>query len=447
MAPKKRHEKTQSKQEVFLRYHNQGLSNAQIAEEMHCSVRTVCRWKRAVQRADGEVEHPRARVGRVRQRVYGVTVFELMVRLKQELPSRSAAAITRLVRKECPGQCPSESTIRKYLVTRGFAFKKILNRQGYVKFQRDKPNDLWQIDIAGIQSVGHLGKLYLVAILDDHSRYVVAARYFTEQTGANVLKVLRDAVMTCGRPNQVLADNGTQFRNAMKEYESRFVNLLTTLGVKAIFARPHHPQSKGKLERWFGTVIASFLGEAKVKVAANPAMTLGDFNDFFLEWVAWYNTQKPHRSLPRKQPPAKAYFAESRVVRPLEGLVDWNQWINTYFQRTVTKYNTISFKGLPIAVPPGYAGCVVDLLELEDKIEVYHHECLVCTHLRSPAEYLPQRKRIFRIIAKNGTIQYKKRWITIDYKLAGKKVEVIVADGGKTVLIYLDKVLVKQIAH
>ncbi len=228
MARKTWKKKTRSKHEAFVRYYNQGLPNAQVAGALHCSVRTVCRWKRAVQHAEGEMK-PRPRTRRIRQRAYGAAVFELAVRLKQELPLRSAAAIARLMQKEFPGQCPSESTIRKYLAGKGFTFKKVANRQGYVKFQRDKPNDLWQVDIAGVQSVGHLGKLYLIAILDDHARYVVAARYFTEQTGASVLKVLRDAVMAYGRPNQVLADNGTQFRSAMKEYESRYVNLLTFL--------------------------------------------------------------------------------------------------------------------------------------------------------------------------------------------------------------------------
>ena len=444
MAHKKIHKKIKARHEAFLRYYNQGLSNAQISATLQCSVRTVCRWKNAT-REGSTTQLPRHQVKRSRPRKYAAGVFTRMVALKEERPSRSAPTIAKLLREEFPGGHPSESTIRKYLSSKGYAFKKVLNRQGYIKFEREKPNELWQVDIAGIQTVGHLGRLYLIAILDDRSRYMVAAQYFTEQTGVNVLKVLRDAVMGFGRPNEVLADNGTQFRAAMKEYESRFVNLLTTLGVKAIFARPHHPQSKGKLERWFGTVIESFLGEARAKVAASPAMTLAGFNGLFLEWVRWYNSQKAHRSLPGRQPPAAVYFAEPRVSRPLEGLMDWNQWVNAYSQRKVTKYNTISFKTIPVALPPGYAGCTVDLLELDDRVEVYHHDNLVCTHLRSPAEYLPQRKRVFRRIAANGTIQFKKRWITIDYKLAGKKVEVIPADGGKTVLIYLDKVLVKQV--
>jgi len=82
-----------------------------------------------------------------------------------------------------------------------------------VKFERANPNDLWQIDLARFQTVGYLGKLYLIALLDDHSRYIIAAEYFKSQKGTNVIKVIRDAIIAYGRPNQILADNGTQFRN------------------------------------------------------------------------------------------------------------------------------------------------------------------------------------------------------------------------------------------
>lgn len=68
---------------------------------------------------------------------------------------------------------------------------------------------MWQIDIAGVQTIGHLQKLYLIAILDDCSRFIVAAKYFKIQKGVNVVQVVRDAIIAHGRPNQILADNGT----------------------------------------------------------------------------------------------------------------------------------------------------------------------------------------------------------------------------------------------
>lgn len=72
--------------------------------------------------------------------------------------------------------------------------------------------------------------------------------------------------------------------------------MVRNLGIKPIFAKPKHPETKGKLERWFGTVKQMFLGEARFKVKNNPSCTLTDFNQMLKEWVDWYNTEKSHRS-------------------------------------------------------------------------------------------------------------------------------------------------------
>ena len=69
-------------------------------------------------------------------------------------------------------------------------------------------------------------KLYLIALLDDNSRFIVAAEYFKDQRGLNVLKIIRNAVMAYGRPNQILADNGTQFRNLIGELGTKYTKSL-----------------------------------------------------------------------------------------------------------------------------------------------------------------------------------------------------------------------------
>jgi hypothetical protein len=50
--------------------------------------------------------------------------------------------ISRQIKEEFGKSIPSESMIRKYLLAQGFHFKKINNRQGYIKFQRQKANEL-----------------------------------------------------------------------------------------------------------------------------------------------------------------------------------------------------------------------------------------------------------------------------------------------------------------
>ena len=76
---------------------------------------------------------------------------------------------------------------------------------------------------------------------------------------------------------QILADNGTQFKNIMGDLGSKYERVLHLLDIKPIFARVRHPQTKGKLERFFGSVKSMFLSEARFLVKQNKS---DDFNRF-----------------------------------------------------------------------------------------------------------------------------------------------------------------------
>ena len=160
------------------------------------------------------------------------------------MPQRSAPLVYKWLEKEFPDACPSLPYIRKIIRDNGLDNRSNDQKLGYRHFQRERPNDLWQIDIAGVETVGYLKEVYLIALLDDCSRFVVAAQYFKEQTTTNVIKVVRDAVLAFGRPNQILADNGTQFKNVLGELATKYSKLLESLGIKPIFARPRHPRPR-----------------------------------------------------------------------------------------------------------------------------------------------------------------------------------------------------------
>jgi len=446
MQARKKRLRVQDQGDARAIFHNRAATPRDLALKYGTSVRTIYRWVNAGE--GGQViDPPESHPNRSRPRKYAPEVFARIVALKEEAPRRTAVGILVILRQEFPGKVPSVSTVRKFLAVSGLRPGDPAPRKGYVKFERKKPNDLWQLDIDGVQTVGHLGKLYLVAILDDCSRFIVAARYFPDQAGVHVLKVLRDAVIEHGCPNQVVTDNGRQFRNAIGELGTRYTRLLEVLGVQPVFARPSHPQTKGKLERWFGTVRSGFLLDARLAVERDPTVNLGAFNALFGEWLRRYNLETPHRSLPGHCPPAQVYFhAADRVHRPLQVIVDWNQWVNTHLQRKVTKYNLISFKGESLAVPPGYAGCKVDVVELEATVEIYHRDNLLVSHPVDPARFLPGRETKSRKVAHNGIIQYKGKYLTVGYKLAGQVVEVWEASAGTELLVYLGGVLLKKFA-
>jgi transposase InsO family protein len=443
LISKKKSNKNQLKERARLLYYNKGLKNYEIAEVLNCSTRTVIRWKfesfLPKETRESQIKSPRHRL-----RHFDSTIFDRIHELKEKNPGFTATLIYRQIQEEFKIKIPSESTVRKFLVMQGFHFKKVNNREGYIKFQRDAPNELWQIDIAGGQMIKGLGMVYLVAILDDCSRYIVGAQYFLDQKGKNVIQVIRDAVITYGRPQELFADNGTQFKNTIGENNTQYVNLLISIDIKPIFARKHHPQSKGKIERIFGTVIQEFLLPLRATLEETSKITISELNQRLKDWIQWYNEKKPHRSLPHRKPPAILYWDDTkRMTRPLETQVDWNQWLNAYDERKINKYNEILYQTHNLKLPPGYVGCVVDVLPLEDRFEMYHHGQLICTVKKNHEEYYPSKAPIFRTLAANGIFHYKSHWYSVDYKLAGKKVEIQEGDEGRTLLVYLDKILIK----
>ena len=442
-------EKNQKKKELSQRaiemYYNQGRSIEDISAELNKSKRTIYRWLGLANQDLSPVSHPSKKKSG-RPKIYPPEVINRIIELKKELPQRSAPLVHKWLKKEFPDACPSIPYIRKIIRDQGLSDKTTERRQGYRRFQRSKPNDMWQVDIAGVQTVGHLKQVYLIALLDDCSRYVVSARYFKDQTAPNVFMIVRDAVLAYGRPNEILADNGAQFKNILGELATKYSKLLKSLSIKPIFASPYHPQTKGKLERWFKTVNQMFLIEARFFVKTNLESTLADLNRMLEEWVKWYNTEKSHRGLPNRCPPTKIFFeTEDRIFRPLQANVNWNRWLHELTQRKVNKYNEIHYKSQLFSVPPGYSGSKVDVIEYEDKIEIYFKENVITTHpygvIIKPEKIVKSKRKI----RKNGTIAYKGKGYSIDYKLANRTVEVQEADDGRKLLVYLNGKLIKTL--
>lgn len=73
----------------------------------------------------------------------------------------------------------------------------------------DRPNQLWEIDITYIPM--KKGFMYLTAIIDVFSRYVVAWHVFNSLDAENSLSVLKTAIRNHGRPEIINSDQGSQF--------------------------------------------------------------------------------------------------------------------------------------------------------------------------------------------------------------------------------------------
>ena len=118
----------------------------------------------------------------------------------------------------------------------------------FVKYEWPKPNMLWHTDWTTCPFTGKL----LIAFIDDHSRYLVHVEYFSNATTENTLLAFANAIAKHGKPQNILIDNGSQFTPARGE-KGPFTKWCEKRDIKHILGRVHHPQTNGKIERWFGT--------------------------------------------------------------------------------------------------------------------------------------------------------------------------------------------------
>jgi transposase InsO family protein len=171
-------------------------------------------------------------------------------------------------------------------------------------FERAKPNHLWQSDITIFTITGGL-KVYLIGFLDDHSRYMAGWGLYAGQSGKLVLEVLRRAIATYGRPLEILTDNGRQYKSWHGETD--FQRELKREGIKHITSRPHHPQTLGKIESFWGHMKKEWLAQVVMGDLDSMRERLG-------HWINYYNFQRPHTGIGNTAP-AERYFQYGEALK------------------------------------------------------------------------------------------------------------------------------------
>jgi transposase InsO family protein len=165
------------------------------------------------------------------------------------------------------------------------------------RFERSLPNAMWQIDIFTFQ-LKRLYRVYLIGIVDDHSRFIVGWGLYRQQTAEAVLEVLKGAIGQWGAPREILSDNGRQF--VAWRGETRFQRVLKQQGIQHVRSAPHHPMTLGKIERFWQTLWREYLSEAVFASYADACRRLD-------HWIQYYNHQRPHQGIDGACPADRFY--------------------------------------------------------------------------------------------------------------------------------------------
>lgn len=179
------------------------------------------------------------------------------------------------------------------------------------RFERAEPNQLWQSDIFTFLLRKH-ERLYLTAFMDDHSRFLVSHVVAHHQRSSLVMEALRRAIADFGPPREALTDQGRQYTAWRGETE--FEQELRHHGIRHVKSRPQHPQTLGKIERFWKTLWDEFLSRTVFADFADCVRRLGLF-------VQAYNFQRPHQALDGLVPADRFFRAAPQVRAAIENSV------------------------------------------------------------------------------------------------------------------------------
>jgi transposase InsO family protein len=293
-----------------------GLPAADFAALVGLSRHTLYEWKRkfAAQGPAGLMDRPR---GGARGSQLPDLTQRTILMLKQTNPSWGCQRISDMLARG-PALPASASAVARVLHEAGYELEDVATRPhpDHVRhFERAQPNQLWQTDLFTFVLKRQNRRVYLVAFMDDHSRFITGYGLHASQSSALVLEVLRAALLSYGTPEEILTDNGSQY--VTWRGKSAFSKELEKRGIRQVVAAPRRPQTLGKIERFWGTLWRECIENAVF-------LDLGDAQKRIGLFIDHYNFQRVHSGIDGLAPADRFFGAALEVRRTLEARVQAN---------------------------------------------------------------------------------------------------------------------------
>jgi len=156
----------------------------------------------------------------------------------------------------------------------------------------DHPNQVWSIDVTYCRM--KRGFMYMVAIIDWYSRYIVGFELSNTLDKTFVIEAIQKAIKRYGKPEIMNSDQGSQFTS------DDYINLLKNNGIKISMDGKGRALDNQRIERFF----RSYKWE---KLYLEECETVQQLRQITKEYVEHYNHRRPHQSLDYKTP-AEYYF-------------------------------------------------------------------------------------------------------------------------------------------
>lgn len=291
-----------AERELLMKMHEQGKPLSVLSRETGIARPVLSRWwmrYRALGRAGLEPLSRRPKRSPCRlTAVLRAQILEL--RNRGWGPARIAVALE-----------VGHSSVHRVLLRHGRNRLRQKEKRIFRRYEKSRPGELVHLDLKYLYRWKNTPREYAFAGVDDFSREAVA-QIRPERTSKDAADFLERLVAELPyRVEAVMTDNDLIFTMHYAFHsgrQTRFQQACRSLGIAHWRARPRHPQSNGKVERFFRTLDEECFAVHRPRCSKTRRQVLEQF-------LLYYNHQRPHLGLHGLTPVARrqAYFQQAQL--------------------------------------------------------------------------------------------------------------------------------------
>ena len=345
-----RGELTRRAQEIAARHYD-----IPDSKRISVSVDTLLDWALRYRTGGFEALAPKPRQDRGQSRALTPQLADLIERLKRENPHRTGTTLLRELALSSGRNSPgvSASTLYRFLKQRGLTERQLLLPPAHKKFEAQNSNQIWQADMLFgpyVQRPGG-GKMqaFLHATLDDASRLIPHAQFYSSQGLDACLDCLRQAIAARGVPVRLYIDNAKIYRS------QQLARIAASLGTLIVHTPPYQPEGRGKIERYFRTLRDQFL----TNLDPQQSLSLEELNDRLWTWIENAYHRAEHSALGAT--PLLRWQRDIEHVRQLPPATDLRRLFFYRLDRLVRRDCTFLLHNRFYEAPPHLSGETIEV--------------------------------------------------------------------------------------